>query len=219
MSSARPPWDEEQTVTVTAFKSDAPVMDFSPPGEETVITRASDSIEADVFGGDTVLFKRKRAPSHWPLIAGVVGILVLVLGLGIWVGRKTASRVSVPTESQPPAVPAPAPVAEAPKSPKPTTKSAAASGARRVASAPKASKSPNAVPAPVKPATLTLESTPWAIVYLDGKRLARRTPVNSVRVSPGPHTVIFYSPVSNKEVTRKIDVKAGARLSLHPDLR
>lgn len=54
---------------------------------------------------------------------------------------------------------------------------------------------------------LTLNAVPWAWIYLDGKKLARPTPIERLRVPVGVHEVRFVGPNAERRSVR-IDVRA-----------
>ena len=68
------------------------------------------------------------------------------------------------------------------------------------------------------PGALALEATPWAEVSLDGKSIGE-TPLASVSVLPGAHTLVFKNPETGKSVKRVVQVHPGQRLSLRVDVR
>ncbi len=64
-------------------------------------------------------------------------------------------------------------------------------------------------PPPVRWAYLNLNSSPWAFVELDGRRLGRETPLFKVRVASGRHRLRFFNPELNIEKTKVVTVKSG----------
>ncbi len=80
---------------------------------------------------------------------------------------------------------------------------------------PPTSEEPAAPPAPARPvapvrarATLNLNSVPLSSVVLDGRPLGM-TPKIGVRVSPGPHSVVFVDKERGR-VSRSVFVAAGS---------
>ncbi|MEL6180942.1 MAG: PEGA domain-containing protein, partial [Myxococcota bacterium] len=57
-------------------------------------------------------------------------------------------------------------------------------------------------------ATITIKATPWADVFLDGRRLGR-TPISRVEVAPGKHVVLFKNEDLRKKKRKDIEVASG----------
>ena len=52
---------------------------------------------------------------------------------------------------------------------------------------------------------MSVSSTPWGAVYIDGRRMAEETPVYRLPISPGPHRVhIVYGDHGSSAVQRVI---------------
>ena len=75
-----------------------------------------------------------------------------------------------------------------------------------------------AIPAPVEPAFVSVNSDPWSYVVIDGERI-RTTPLRSHRVTPGRHQVILRNPEAGLERRFEIEVKPGESKRLSVDLR
>jgi len=55
------------------------------------------------------------------------------------------------------------------------------------------------------PGYVSVSSTPWGAVYIDGRRVAEETPVYRLPLSPGPHRVhIVYGDRASSAVQRVI---------------
>ncbi|MBI4503718.1 MAG: serine/threonine protein kinase [Gemmatimonadetes bacterium] len=67
-------------------------------------------------------------------------------------------------------------------------------------------------PAPVEPARLLVNATPWGTVYLDGRPVGN-TPLRDVEVAPGAH-VIRITHEGYEPFESSIDVTAGQQLRL-----
>ncbi len=57
-------------------------------------------------------------------------------------------------------------------------------------------------------ATLTLNVTPWATVWVDGKKVGR-TPLQPLKLRPGKHIIKFENSDYKVSRTEKVDVRAG----------
>jgi serine/threonine-protein kinase len=69
-----------------------------------------------------------------------------------------------------------------------------------------------------KTGTIEFEIRPWAIVYLEGKKLGRAPPLGLVDIPPGIYTVKFVNKKLRKTVARPIEVKAGQTVFVRVDL-
>ena len=56
--------------------------------------------------------------------------------------------------------------------------------------------------------TITIKATPWADVFLDGRRLGR-TPINRVEVSTGKHVILFKNGDLRQRQRKDIEVASG----------
>jgi hypothetical protein len=61
--------------------------------------------------------------------------------------------------------------------------------------------------------SLTVTSTPWAEVYVDGKRVAASTPVRDLKLKAGPHSVTLKNPSLNAQKTFQVEIKPNENLS------
>ncbi len=66
-----------------------------------------------------------------------------------------------------------------------------------------------AKPPPVRMSTLRLNSSPWAFVEIDGKRMDKETPIFGLKVRAGRHRLRFFNPELKIEKTVTITVRAG----------
>lgn len=60
--------------------------------------------------------------------------------------------------------------------------------------------------------TLTITVRPWAIVYIDGKKI-QQTPLRDYAISPGSHTVLLMNDSKGKRETIKLKVVAGEKIN------
>lgn len=65
---------------------------------------------------------------------------------------------------------------------------------------------------------LSIGAVPWAEVYLDGKKLGRRTPIVGHAVEAGEHTVRLVNPATGREKTVQVTVKAGRTATVTANL-
>lgn len=73
-------------------------------------------------------------------------------------------------------------------------------------------------PPPVEPARLTVRARPWVRVYVDGKLLAKETPLRELELEPGAHTVLFKHPPSGFVLSEQIQLKAQEPVVLFVDV-
>jgi len=66
-----------------------------------------------------------------------------------------------------------------------------------------------AKPPPVRMGTLRLNSSPWAYVEIDGKRMDKETPIFGLKVRAGRHRLRFFNPELKIEKIVTITVRAG----------
>jgi len=74
-----------------------------------------------------------------------------------------------------------------------------------------------AIPTPSEPGYLTINATPWADVYLNGRSVGQ-TPIGSLEVEPGSYTVRLVCPPLEAEKTINVTVAAGERKPVTADL-
>ncbi len=68
-----------------------------------------------------------------------------------------------------------------------------------------------------EPAFLRINATPWADVYVDGKNVGQ-TPIGSLEVEPGTHTVKLVCPPLGTEATKSVTVGPGETKPVSADL-
>jgi len=56
---------------------------------------------------------------------------------------------------------------------------------------------------------LTVNSTPWSYIYIDGKKLSKTTPIQKYRLSTGRHKLKLESPGAQKSREFTVDIRAG----------
>lgn len=142
-----------------------------------------------------------------PLSLAVGGAVALVIAPSIGLERSepaTAAPPPIAPLALPPLPPAPATVIA---SPPPTPASAEPEGT----SAPE-----RAAPRPT--GTLVVNSTPWAQVFVDGRRRAESTPA-VVRLPVGRHQVRLVNPEQNVSHAQAVDIRAGETTRVAPRLR
>jgi serine/threonine-protein kinase len=69
-----------------------------------------------------------------------------------------------------------------------------------------------------KTGTLEIEVRPWAVVYLQGKKLARVAPSATVDINPGTYSMRFVNKKLRKNLERQVEVKAGTTTFVLVDL-
>jgi len=67
-----------------------------------------------------------------------------------------------------------------------------------------------------KEGKLRIVATPWAIVYVDGKKKGL-TPLPPFYVPPGKRTILLVNERLNKKETKIVDVKPGEELTVRVD--
>ncbi len=80
-------------------------------------------------------------------------------------------------------------------------------------------KTPQQPAAASGPGNLTIESTPWSIVMIDGQRIGSNTSVKKKSLSAGTHTIQLTCPSKGgiKSTPRKLKVNAGQSYTLKYD--
>lgn len=140
---------------------------------------------SDQDSPDPTPIEPEGASSRWPLIAGVIGIAVVVLGAAWWMSRPAPAT---PTASAPPAAsertaPPPVPKAETP-APEPEAARPTVRRERAPKEKPAAPEAPEAPPAPVGPTLVVDSDVAGASVFLNRKYLGT-TPLRSSDVTAG----------------------------------
>jgi len=74
-----------------------------------------------------------------------------------------------------------------------------------------------AIPVAQEPAYLTINATPWADVYVDGQAVGQ-TPIGTLEVEPGTHTIRLVCPPLEAEQTKTVTVGPGERKPVSADL-
>lgn len=69
------------------------------------------------------------------------------------------------------------------------------------------------VSAEAAPVRVTITSTPWAYVAVDGRVLGKSTPV-TVELTPGTHTIVVENPLESWSESRTVDVAEGEPVTL-----
>jgi serine/threonine-protein kinase len=154
----------------------------------------------------------RRGPP--PAAIAVVGMLLGGVAVAAFIRFNQppppVAAVSDPLEAveQPPAQPAPPPVAppaaEKPR-PAPTPAPAPARPAKKASGS--AQRSAPAVD-DGDAATLTLTVTPWAHVWVDGRKVGR-TPLKPLKLAPGKHVIRMENPDLRATKTEKVDLQPG----------
>lgn len=95
----------------------------------------------------------------------------------------------------------------------PTTAAVTAKPTPGAAPAPSPGATPAATPSRAIPANMGLLSVEvaggWGEVYLDGVRLATRTPLEGAEIAPGQHQLRVVNPQTGSERTMTVDITAG----------
>ncbi len=73
------------------------------------------------------------------------------------------------------------------------------------------------LPEKVEPAYLTINATPWADVYVDGRKVGQ-TPIGNLEVEPGDHTVKLVCPPLEAERTISVTLAPGEKKPISADL-
>jgi serine/threonine-protein kinase len=214
-----------------AAKADAPPA----PPRRADRSRTEDDLPA---GGDPEASLsdpgENRRVSRAVMAGGMFGLMALGALLA-WM-----FQLGAPVEPLPP--PAPAPVARPAVTPPPPvrpqapeTRPASGSAAPLVrpasASVPGAELPPEGAPSAPTPAEspgndrkaarvgfLTVEASPWANVYVGGKKLGQ-TPISRAPVEEGVVPVLLTNPQTGRSVSRKVRVMAGKTVNVKEDLR
>ncbi|MEW5851310.1 MAG: serine/threonine-protein kinase [Myxococcota bacterium] len=76
-----------------------------------------------------------------------------------------------------------------------------------------------AAPSSDEPGKLSIQSSPWARIYIDGKDLGRFTPLAEYAIAAGTHEVKLVNPDEKVSATFKVEVPAGRTVSVSRTLR
>jgi hypothetical protein len=69
---------------------------------------------------------------------------------------------------------------------------------------------PSPPPEPVSRAcSVTLESRPWAQVWIDGRNTGQRTPLRDHAVPCGRHTITLKNPELQVELSQRVTLRPG----------
>jgi eukaryotic-like serine/threonine-protein kinase len=148
------------------------------------------------------------------LPAAIAGAVLLASGGGYLVSRNADAprpTTAAPTPPIPPAEPQPAQPETNPVTPLPSPGAETPPPANTATA--EASGNPDA-----KIGTLEIEVRPWAIVYLQGKKLARVAPSATVDINPGTYSLKFVNKKLRKSLERQVEVKAGKTTFVLVDL-
>jgi serine/threonine protein kinase len=139
-----------------------------------------------------------RAPLFGALIAlAVAGGTVAWFFWGGQQNRTEAAMVNPPPETPPAPAPAPEPAPPAPKPPDPEVPERARK--RR----------------PDEPGFITVNSSPWGAVYIDGKKVASETPLYRHSLKPGRHAVLIkWGDTGRRSEAKKIVLEPGEHETL-----
>jgi eukaryotic-like serine/threonine-protein kinase len=215
----------------SALERSATFPEHAPATQELSLTLPSP------VTGLTEPHERSRARPRWALSAwkrhALLGGVLLAAGAGVVRFQKDAPEedtafppmasarpLPVAEPPAPPAAPPPAqeapeavPLAEAvssePQAPPPETASPPVR--KRVARTAKAKR-------PAAPGTLEVRSHPYAIVYMDGKKLGETPLDEELELAAGSYTLKLVIPDLDKTVTRQVSIESGkhSRISFPP---
>lgn len=224
----KPPWEK---------KSNPQPLDLE--SEVTQITSLPTSLAEELEGdGDDRLFRNTptffEQNKKWLALVGGLFLLVLV-GL-LWPREKPLNQKPAPVSIAQPTVVPETPVIASPTltlpppasepairqpQPQPPIQEKQPKRVSRTVSPPARPKvsTQAKVKAVARPATITIEAQPWAIVYIDGKRLNRITPIRALELPEGRHRLRLENPQSKKRVEKDIRLKAGQALTLKFQMR
>ncbi len=73
-------------------------------------------------------------------------------------------------------------------------------------------KRPGPVEDPASMGTLDVACVPWCRIQIDGKAIARPSPVIGLKLAAGEHELVLEHPPSGKKRTKTITIKAGKHL-------
>lgn len=222
----RPPWETKATVQPSELET-----------EVTQITALPTELAEELEGGDDDRLFR-HTPSFferykiWVVAAGA--LVLVVLGLVFWPRSRpvrdaaisSAEVLPTPT-SQPTAIPS-VRALQTPAVVVPSAQPEPAVVATKSPPVPAPTKSKVPVKrSPVKvqprvaaaPAKLFIEAQPWAIVYINNKRLNRITPIRGLELSEGRYRLRLENPQTKKRIEKDLRLKAGQTLSLKFQMR
>ena len=199
----------------------APEPDAAPPRQRTGRRRAVRAAEEDDDAVDDLEVTRPKR--GWGAAVLVAVALLLVAGgmlMAFKLGQTTPESGYAPQAAAPPPDPAPTPepaaatpppaaAAPAKAAPTKTTRKPTPTRRNRTARA-----APQKHPAQTEPvddgdkATLHLDITPWAKVYVDN-RYVGKTPIRPLKLSPGRHRIKLVCEEYKASRVEMVDVQSG----------
>jgi len=240
--AGKPPFQADSLLRLATLHSKEPPPPLRskrpdvPPALESIVMRALEKDPARRFedgralaaalrdykaGGTVRLPDLPRSARSWWLASGTI---LLLAGVAV-----TAMIYEPPDEP----VPTPTPIAQVSAStPLPTATLTAAptpvpSPSHRAT--PKPTRTPKAIPSGTAvamataaigtPAHLTVTSTPWGAVYVDGKKVAEETPYREGEFAPGTYVLSVHNPNQGVEAKTTIVLKPGQHLRMQADLK
>jgi eukaryotic-like serine/threonine-protein kinase len=154
--------------------------------------------------------KFRPSPLRWLLPVGILGA-----GLGAiygWPDKAPATPVAVVEPK-----PEPKPEAKPEAKPEPTHVAVIPDAGRPPPSRPRPRPVEVAKPAAGPPGWLSVDATPWATVFLDGKEVGT-TPLAGYPLPPGKYRLVFKNP-GGKQAQRDVTVESGKSAALTVDLQ
>ncbi|MBI5493624.1 MAG: PEGA domain-containing protein [Deltaproteobacteria bacterium] len=185
----------------------------STTGRRKAVARA---LEEELLHADLA---HQPAPARrGPPAAAIAVVGALLGGVGVLAGLRFLQKPVAPVaaaadplaavEQPPPATPVAAPAKAASPSPAPAKAAAPEKAAKKQAAPPRRVAASAPAVADADMATLTLTITPWANVWVDGRKIGR-TPLKPLRLTPGKHTLTLENPDLKVRRTEKVDMQPG----------
>jgi serine/threonine protein kinase len=143
------------------------------------------------------------------------GVVLLGSGGGYLLWGRTSPEQPVLTA---PSVPSPPTAPPAPAAMGSTSEPAPPSGTEPTEASVRQDPEEPRANQDAKTGTIEFEIRPWAVVYLEGKKLGRAPPLGVVDINPGTYQVRFENKKLRKVVERPIEVKAGQTTFIQVDL-
>jgi len=179
-----------------------------PPESRPVFTTGTFSpLPPPTTGNAALAARRDRTPL---LVLASLVLLGLVAGLAVWAPWKTTEPVkeaSPHVEGRDAAVAVVPPIVPpfVPVEPPPAMLALSDAGADESDLAP---VSPTKVKVAAKPGFLSLQTTPWTIVFL-GKKNLGETPLSRVALPPGTHRLRLVNDEKKLTTTIEVEIKSG----------
>lgn len=157
---------------------------------------------------------RRTKRALWGVGVGALGLALAVAALWPTVTPSTSLPPQAPSEAPESSASSASGVPVAPRAADPEAAPIPTPTAKAVA----VEEAPRRAEKPAAHGSLDVDATPWAVVYINGKRVGE-TPLAGYPVLAGKVKVVLHNPETQRRVTRSFQVAPGGRVSVRENLR